>query len=135
MNHPNQLPLLVEDLPTAIRAVIQALGGSKRCGAMLRPELAADDAGRWLRDCLDDQRREKLSLDQFLLLLVEGRRVGCHVAMAYLAEQAGYAPPQPVEPADEAAELHREFIAAVARLGTIERRLGALGRAELARVA
>ena len=135
MNPPNQLPLLVEDLPTAIRAVIQAMGGSKRAGAMLRPELPADDAGRWLRDCLDDQRREKLSLEQFLLLLVEGRRVGCHVAMAYLAEQAGYAPPQPVEPADEAAELQREFIAAVARLGTIERRLGALGRAELARVA
>lgn len=135
MSNAQQMPLLVEDLPTAIRAAIQALGGAKNAGSMLRPELPADDAARWLRDCLDDGRREKLSLEQFLLVLTEARRAGCHVAMAYLCETAGYAPPQPVEPADEAAELQREFIAAVARLGTIERRLGALGRAELARVA
>lgn len=135
MSNANQLPLIVEDLPTAIRAVIQSLGGSKRAGSLLRPELPADDAGRWLRDCLDADRREKLSLEQFLLLLVEGRRVGCHVAMGFLCEQAGYAPPQPVEPAGEAAELQRQFIAAVADLKRLEIRMSGHGRAEMARVA
>ena len=135
MSNAQQLPLLVEDLPTAIRTVIQALGGAKKAGSMLRPELPADDAARWLRDCLDDSRREKLSLEQFLLLLTEARRAGCHAAMAYLCETAGYAPPQPVEPEDEAAELQRQFIASVALMQQIERRLSALGRSTMARVA
>lgn len=131
----HQMPLIVEDLATALADVARAMGGLKKAGALLRPELPADQAGRWLSDCLDADRREKLSLEQFLLLLVEGRRVGCHVAMGFLCEQAGYAPPQPVDPADEAAELQRQFIAAVADLKRLEIRMSGHGRAEMARVA
>ena len=133
MHH--QPALIVEDFRQALEEIVRALGGHKAAGVRLRPELAADKAGQWLRDCLSADRRERLSLEQVELLLAEGRRAGCHAGMSYLATACGYAPPQPVEPADEAAELQREFIAAVARLGTIERRLGVLGRAELARVA
>jgi hypothetical protein len=131
----HQLPLIVEDLPTALSDVARALGGFKRSGAMLRPELPADQAGRWLADCLEAGRREKLSPEQLLMLLREGRRVGCHSAMAFLAQECGYAPPQPVEPQDEAAELQRQFLAAVAEQGTILRRMEAIARTTLARAA
>lgn len=131
----HQAPLIVESLREAVDEVCRALGGHKKAGALLHPELPADQAGNWLRDCLRGDRRDKLSLEQVELLLVEGRRVGCHAGMAYLAQACGYAPPQPVEPADEAAELQRQFIAAVGALAVIQRRLDGLGRADLARVA
>lgn len=131
----HQIPLIVEDLPTALADVARALGGLKRAGAMLRPELPADQAGRWLADCLEAGRREKLSPEQLLMLLREGRRVGCHSAMAFLAQECGYAPPQPIEPQDEAAELQRQFLASVSLLQQIERRMSALGRTTMARAA
>lgn len=131
----SQMPLIVEDLPTALGDVARALGGFKRTGALLRPELPADQAGRWFSDCLNPAQREKLSPDQMVMLLREGRRVGCHSAMAFLAQECGYAPPQPIEPADEAAELQRQFLASVVLLQQIERRLSALGRTTMARAA
>lgn len=130
-----QMPLIVEDLPTALADVARALGGMKKTGALLRPELPADQAGRWLADCLNPAQREKLSPEQVLVLLREGRAVGCHVAMQFLASEAGYAPPQPVAPEDERAALERAFVEAVAQQAQILRRMEALSRAALARVA
>ena len=42
-------------------------------------------------------------------------------------KEAGYAPPQPVAPEDEAAQLQREFIAAVKRLEAIQKRMARNG--------
>ena len=133
MHH--QPALIVEDFRQALEEIVRALGGHKAAGVRLRPELAADKAGQWLRDCLSADRRERLSLEQVELLLAEGRRGGCHAGMAYLAQATGYAPPVPQDPHDEAAQLQREFIAAVGALAVIQRRLDTLGRAESARAA
>lgn len=130
-----QLQLVHESLNDALREVVQALGGSKKVGAQLRPSKTPDEAGRWVLDCLNADRREHFTPDDVLWLLRAGRRVGCHAAMSYLAAESGYAAPQPVEPADEAAELQRAFIDSVRAQQKMLDRLGQLGAVPLKAVA
>lgn len=122
-----QSALFSEDFNDALKDVIRALGGTKEVGTKLRPELPAASAGAWLKDCLNPDRRERLDPEQVLWLLREGRKVGCHSAMNYLCDEAGYARASPLEPLDEAAELQRQAIAAVKQLENITKRLERIG--------
>lgn len=122
-----QLALVHESLADALREVVQALGGSKRVGQMLRPAKTADEGARWVLDCLNADRREHFSPEDVLLLLREGRRVGAHAGMTFMARDAGYAPPTPLDPADEAAQLQRAFIESVQSQQRMVERLATLG--------
>ena len=108
----SQDALFYESLADALRAVVQALGGTKAAGCRLWPEKTPESAHRTLLDCLNEARPEKLSPEQVLWLLAAGRKVGCHSAMNYLAREAGYSDPAPIEPEDQRARLQREFIEA-----------------------
>lgn len=120
---PEQQALFVESHEDAARALVLAIGGFKRVGTMLRPELSADVAGRWLADCLNPDRRDHLTPEQLALLRRAGHDEGCHVLAFYEAREAGYAEPTPIEPDDEKAELERRAIAAVGDLKQIVARL------------
>lgn len=122
-----QLPLFVEDITEAIRATVTALGGYKRIGAEMRPELPADQAGRWLADCLNHDRRDKLCPDQVGWIRRRARKAGVHVLATFEARDAGYAEPQPIEPEDERAKLQREFVMAMKGMEQLARRLEAVG--------
>lgn len=119
--------LFHESLADALREVVQALGGTKAVGAMLRPERGADAAGRWVADCINAERAENFHPEHVLFLLRAGRAAGCHAAANYLMREAGYADPIPVEPEDELARAQREFTAAVATLGAMADRIARLG--------
>jgi hypothetical protein len=106
----NQASLFHEDIWQALRDCVTVLGGSKRVGLLLRPELDAQTAGRWLLDCLNPERKEKLCVEQVLLILREARKAGCHAGMSFINRDAGYADPQPIEPEDERAALQRAFV-------------------------
>lgn len=108
-----QEPLFHESIEDALRAAVAAMGGYKKVGAAMRPELPADRAGNWLRDCLAEGRREVLDPAQLLWLLRAARQAGYHGAMAFLDAECGYAPPQPIEPEDERAQLQRAFAESV----------------------
>lgn len=129
MNAPSLFHDSVDD---ALREVVQALGGNKSAGAKLRPELTADDAGKWISDCLNADRAQKLHPAHIVWLLREGRRIGCHAAANFLMRESGYADPQPIEPEDERARLEREFIAAVKVMSGMADRLARLGIKEVA---
>lgn len=118
-----QSELFHESVNDAIRDLVVQIGGTKKVGAMLRPEMPADHAARWLNDCLNHDRREKLNPEQLLWLLREGRRVGAHILMTYLNSEAGYSVPSPIEPRDEMAELQREYIAAAKTMQKLAERI------------
>lgn len=118
-----QPALFHESLNDALRDVVQALGGTKKIGAMMRPEKTPDEAARWISDCLNPDRREKFDPEQVLWLLREGRKIGCHSGMHYLCAESGYSPAQPVEPKDELAELQRNFIEASKHLSHMADRI------------
>lgn len=111
----NQPALFHEDIWQALRDVVGALGGAKVVGDRLRPELGPEKAGRWLLDCLNPDKADKLCVEQLLLVLAEGRKANCHLAAAYIARATGYADPLPIEPEDERAALQRAFIESVAQ--------------------
>jgi hypothetical protein len=77
--------------------------------------MAADKAGNWLNDCLNTSKRDKLDIEQFLFVLKEARKVGCHAAMKFIADECSYHKPEPIEPLDEMAELQKAFMASVAQ--------------------
>lgn len=112
-----------EDLESALREAVRQLGGNKEVGRLLRPELPVEQAGNWLRDCLNPERREKLSPEQVLLLLRLARDAGFHGAMGFLAFTAGYESPRPVDPNDQEAQLQSSFIDAVGKLEAIQKQL------------
>lgn len=123
----SQNTLFSEDINDALRDVVRALGGTKEVGHRLRPELAPPEAGSWLKDCLNPSRRERLNPEQVMWLLREARKVGCHTAMHFVCDEAGYARAAALEPQDEATKLQRDFIDAVAMLKKITDRGERLG--------
>lgn len=123
----NQTTLFAEDIHDALRDVVRALGGNKEVGHRLRPELPSNEAGTWLKDCLNPERRERLNPEQVLWLLREGRRVGCHSAINFVCDECGYSRATPIEPIDEAAELQRRAEILVKELGAITKRLERVG--------
>ena len=106
------------------QAVIR-LGGSKHVGGLLWPEKETTQAARLLCNCLDDNRAEKLSPDQALLILKKANEAGYHDAMHTICDMLGYSKPTPIEPQDERAQLQKEFIAAkdviVSLMGRMEK--------------
>lgn len=107
----------------ALVGAVKVLGGSKMVGCLLWPEKAPDAAQRLLLDCLNDDRPAHLTPEHVLLILRLARQRGHHEAVAWLLENLGYAPPQPVEPRDEAAELQRQFIEASRMMSQLASRI------------
>lgn len=118
-----QPSLIHETIADALREVIQAGGGFKTVAVRIRPDLPADHAAGWLRDCCNEGRRERLSPEQLCLLRRIGREVGCHALATFEARDAGYADPQPIEPADERAQLQRDYIEAARQMARMAERI------------
>ncbi len=108
-----QLELVHETIEDALGFVIQALGGAKKVGAALRPEIPADHAAQWVRDCLNAGRRERFSPSHVMWLLRAARAAGVHSAMHFIAGEAG----------DEVARLQREYIDATKALVRMAERI------------
>jgi hypothetical protein len=121
-----QQSLILEDLDDALRELVAQLGGYKTVGPALRPELAPDKAGQWLRDCINTERRERLDPLQLLKLLKLGRNAGAHVLMAWIAREVGYKV-EPLSREDEAEQLKQQLIEAAHALKTATARLEAMG--------
>ncbi|MGH6625164.1 MAG: hypothetical protein ACRECD_01230 [Burkholderiaceae bacterium] len=115
--------LMPESLNDALIECVKAAGGSKLVGHKLFPEKLVDAAQRHLLNCLQEGRAEHLKPEQMLLICRLAREVGCHAGMAYMAHALGYAPPIPVEPRDEVAELQRQFVEATKQMAAMAARL------------
>lgn len=113
-----------ESVNDALQAAVVALGGFKKVGPALRPELPQDQAAQWLRDCLNPVRRENLRPEQLLLLIREARKAGWHSLMNYVAADAGYRA-TPVDAEQQQRDLQETIAAGVEQLN---RQMAALAR-------
>lgn len=121
---------LYEDDLEALRDAVRSLGGSKSVGHALRPDIAPDQAGAWIKDCLNAERREKLALSQVMKVLRMAHDIGYHGPAQYLCGEIGYSV-QVIEPADEVATLQRAFIESVAAQRSIADRIERLTKTPL----
>jgi len=129
---PNSLPLF-QDMNDALTAAVHAVGGFKKIGLALRPELEGrpQQAAQWLRDCLNHEKREKLSPEQLLHLLRLAREGNYHAAKHWIDGEAGYAESAPLRPEDAIADLQRRFIEAVHLSRDITEKIERLSRAPI----
>ena len=123
-----QEPLFFDSIYEAMKSIVIRGGGNKVVGCKLRPSKSPDAAGRWLADCLNPHREERLDPEDFIALLRIGRELGHHAAMNYIAGEAGYQA-LPVEPEDEKARLQRECVESVKALGVLVAKLERLNGA------
>src|SRR4051812_6681689 len=103
----------MDDFDTINSALIECVkccGGSKAVGSKLWPEKTVEAAQRHLLACLNEDKPERLSPDQLLLLMRMGRERGCHDVMAFMADTLGYAKPVPIDPRDELTDLLRQSL-------------------------
>lgn len=87
----------------ALRAAVQALGGSKKVGGLLWSDKGVDNASRHLMDCINANRAEKLDLTQVMFILRMAKEAGCHSPFAWFAGEIGY----DVSPITKAEEVDR----------------------------
>lgn len=115
--------LFHEDINSALNGLVSALGGAKAVGTRLYPDLSPDAATRRLLDSLNPDRAQQFSPTQFLTLIRWGRESGQHGAMHFVADECGYARPNPIEPEDARAALQRELLEAIRRVEGLMQRL------------
>jgi hypothetical protein len=120
-----------ESVNDAMQAAVTALGGYKKVGPILRPELPIDQAAGWLRDCLNPGRREKLAPEQVMLILRKARDAGYHAAMAFVAFDTGYKA-TPVDPENQIEQLQERFCDSVQTLSQMAVKLERMQRVRVA---
>ena len=98
-----------DDPYEALRIVVMRLGGPKKVGQLLRPELTLEQGSIWINNCLNRDRPEKLDIDQIDLLIGLGRKKGCHAVMQCFGIRHFYSI-NPIEPEDERARLQRQVL-------------------------
>jgi hypothetical protein len=92
-----QFALLIDTINDAIRDTCRAIGrrrSRRRCGPTKKPEAAE----RYLDDCLNPSREQKLSIDEILVIARMGREKGIHLIATYINRDVGYTDPTPVDP-------------------------------------
>lgn len=124
------------DWNDALVAVVHALGGFKKVGVMLRPELEEKPvaAAQWLRDCLNPEKPERLNPDQVFLLLRLARAEAYHAAKHWMDAELGYEQGRPLSKQDEAARLTQHCADLARDLRTSIDRLERLSQSPLASV-
>lgn len=82
----------VESPESALHQTADALGGLQEAGVFLRPEYRddPDKAGRWLSHCLDDDKRDKLSLRQVARLFRRAFEMDDHEGFVAFCLLCGY---------------------------------------------
>lgn len=120
-----------ESVNDALQAAVTALGGFKRVGPALRPELPVDQAAGWLRDCLNPARREKLAPEQVMLILRLAHDAGYHAAMQFVAFDTGYKA-TPVDPVSQVEQLQERFCDSVQALSQMAAKLERMQRVRAA---
>jgi hypothetical protein len=118
----------VETFNDALIECVKAAGGSKKVGEKLWPEKPVETAQRQLLACLNEDRPEKLTPDQALLIMRLSKEAGSQVGIQFICESLSYSIPTPINPEDQTAQLQREFISAVSRVEAIAARIGKVGQ-------
>lgn len=106
----NQQSLFHEDIYEALRTDVLACGGNKVIGSILYADMPPDKAGDKLARCLNQDHPQDLKPGQTLLIIREASKAGSFATIFYICTDANLSKPERLEPEDEKAKLHRQFI-------------------------
>jgi hypothetical protein len=101
-----------------LKLTVMAIGGAKKAAELLWGVNYKSGEQR-VRDCLNPNRDEKFSFAEVCILARAGHDAGCHAIAVYFNSEGGYAPPVPVTPEDEQAELDRRVLESVGEVRSL----------------
>ena len=127
--------LFCESIEESVAEVAMRCGGRKAFAAEMWPSMPVREAHNRFDACCNPERREQFHPSDLLYIARRGREVGCHSLMLFLAREAGYSDPAPVEPEDERARIQREFADAVRLQAKLVERMERMGVGSLRSVA
>lgn len=91
------------------------MGGFEAVGSEIWPAKTRKAAGALLSDVLNLDRNNKFSLEEHAMFLRIARDRGVHMPMHFLCDEVGYNRPQPIDQADQEANVALEMEAAARR--------------------
>lgn len=116
-----------EEAKDALKAAIQALGGTKVVGPMMWPDKDPMKAAALLSDCINPNRSEKLEITQIMLIFSMAKEAGVHGPFLWFSNEIGYEA-RPITKAEEIDHLtqvveqsSKTLAAAVAALERIQK--------------
>lgn len=118
-----QIELFYEHVYDALKAAVQACGGSKVVAAALWPKKPLAEGQRDLLDALNRDRARKLDPEEMLFVLALARRAGFHGAMRWICDFLSYTAVQPLTQEEELAVLQRRFVDAAADMRVLAERI------------
>jgi hypothetical protein len=86
----SQIALFHDSPYAALQTAVNAIGGAKRVAAELWPTKASDTAYNQLKHSLQDDRPEKLSLEELFHICRKASALGAHAFAEYFAQECGY---------------------------------------------
>lgn len=120
---PEQAVLWHDSISDAIGAAVAACGGAKRVSGLLWPAMKPEAAYTRLKHALNDERAEKLSPDELMLISKVARDVGDYSIGAFYAREIGceFKPLTPAESKKRAKKARvSALLAELARLADDE---------------
>ena len=106
--------LFIESEESAIEALAQRIGGLKKLGALMYPDLLTDDAHKLLLNKLNPKNRAVFSSVDSRLAKHIGAQFDCHIYKWWCDDTIGYQRSQPADPKDSDEELVERMEAAAA---------------------
>lgn len=103
-----QTELFHEDIYSALRSVVQGLGGATAVGKALWPTRGLKDAEQRLIDCMNPRRAEKLSMDELMLIWRMSREAGIHILAGFIGQEFDYTV-TPITKETKKAEIVEQF--------------------------
>jgi hypothetical protein len=123
MTAKDQNELFHDSVIDAFRSAIAMMGGFEAVGIDIWPSKTRKAAGALLSDILNVDRNNKFSIDELMHFLRIARDRGVHLPMHFLCDEVGYNRTQPVDAADQEAEVARQMDAAARRFDSAVKRL------------
>ena len=107
-----QEDFLESDFLSVIKECIKAIGGPKKVGYILMERQIwepVEDPGKVVTDCVNAKLRRKFGPEEIEVILLEARKVDCHLGMAHLLLKCFYQPPVPISPQEKISALTNSF--------------------------
>ncbi len=93
-----------ESVEDALKDAVRALGGAKKVGSILFKDKPIDIASRYLNDCMNEGRAEKLEYTQMMLIFKMAREIEYHSPYIWFSQDIGY-DSKPIIPAEQVDRL------------------------------
>lgn len=123
----DQAALFHDNENDALVADITAIGGHKKVAGMLWPVMKLDSAYARLKNCLRDDKAEKLEFCEIIQIIYWAKDFKSFATINYITDTGGFERAKPRDPEDAKDELKRAFIESVKYQQQILKRFEELG--------